>query len=231
MGRQTLFVTPFIPLAFQTSCNDKFPTSSLHYACLRKDFLLFVLNPLPGSSAGRLRLWDPSEQSFPGYLLYTIHGFLINFHHLSQVREFPPTKNTNYLNQRKALKHLSSVKQKSSLSFISALFTHSDTHAQTRTDTNTHTHIHTHKHTHEDHWSTQHSALPFGTKCSKDLLLLTPETSFPHPMAKTSHWKLILDYYNYSCCTQALCHLDLILAPTNTARTLKYFVLDMPAEK
>lgn len=55
----TLFVTPFIPSASQTSCENEFPSVSMH--CAGKDFLLFVLNPLPGISTGCLRLWDPSE--------------------------------------------------------------------------------------------------------------------------------------------------------------------------
>lgn len=42
----TLFVTPFIPLASQTSCDDKFLNLSMH--CAERDFLLFVLNPLAG---------------------------------------------------------------------------------------------------------------------------------------------------------------------------------------
>jgi len=54
--------------------------------------------------------------------LYHSH-FFVNFHHLSQAPEFPLMLNTVYLDQRQTLKSLSSIKQKSSRSFISALFT------------------------------------------------------------------------------------------------------------
>lgn len=59
MGLTNPFCEPIHTFGLTNILWQEFPNLSVH--CAEKDFLLFVLNPLPGISTGCLRLWDPSE--------------------------------------------------------------------------------------------------------------------------------------------------------------------------